>query len=243
MTPSRTTAVVTAGFFLVAAATAVVALALYQPLLGDPAYVLGSGADTQVLVGALLELLLAASCIGTAVTLYPVLRRQAHGAALGYVCGRLLEATVIVVGILAVLSVVTLRRQHGDGAAPDDEALVTAASSLVALHDWTFLVGPGLVIGVNTLLLATLVHRARLAPRWIALTGLVGGPLVSASSTAVLFGLYDQVSAVAGVAALPVTVWEMGLAVVLIVRGCRPDGALSPGSTPATRHFPSLTVP
>ena len=222
MTPSRTTAVVTAVFFLVAAITAMVALALYQPLLGDPSYVLGAGPDTRVFVGAFLELLLAASCIGTAVTLYPVLRRQAHGAALGYVCGRLLEAAVIVVGVLSVLSVVTLRRQHAGGAMTDDGALVTAASSLVALHDWTFLVGPGLVIGVNSFLLAAVVHRTRLVPRWIAVLGLVGGPLVLASSTAVLFGAYEQVSAPAMLAALPVFAWEMSLAGYLLVRGFRP---------------------
>jgi hypothetical protein len=222
MTPSRTTAVVTAVFFLLAAVTAIVALALYQPVLGDPAYVLGAGADDQVFVGALLELLLAASCIGTAVTLYPVIRRQAHGVALGYVCGRLLEATVIVVGVLGVLSVVTLRQQHAGGAARDDDALVTAASALVALHDWTFLVGPGLVIGVNSFLLASVMYRSSLVPRSIAVLGLGGGPLVLVSSVAVLFGAYEQVSATAMLAAFPVFVWEMSLAGYLLVKGFRP---------------------
>jgi hypothetical protein len=225
MTPSRTTAVVTAVFFLVAAGTAMAALALYQPLLDDRAYVLGPGTDTQVLIGAVLELLLAASCIGTAVTLYPVLRRHAHGPALGYVCGRLLEAVVIVVGVLAVLSVVTLRQQHAGGAGAEDGALVAAASSLVALHDWTFLVGPGLVIGVNSFLLAAVVHRAHLVPRWISVLGLVGGPLVLASSTAVLFGAYEQVSSTAMLAAFPVFAWEMSLACSLLTRGLRPAAA------------------
>ncbi len=222
MNRSRTSALVTAVFFLVAAGTAIVALALYQPPLRDPGYVLGAGADRQVLAGALLEMVLAASCIGTAVTLYPVLRRHAHGLALGYVCGRLLEAAVIVVGVLSVLSVVTLRQQHAAGGMPDDHALVAAASSLVALHDWTFLVGPGLVIGVNSFLLASVVFRSRLVPRWIAVLGLVGGPLVLASSTAVLFGAHEQVSATAMLAAFPVFAWEMSLAGYLLVMGFRP---------------------
>ncbi|MGY1730088.1 DUF4386 domain-containing protein [Geodermatophilus sp. SYSU D01045] len=219
MRESRGAAVVTGVFFLVAAVTAVAALALYQPLLGDPGYVLGAGADTQVRWGALLEVGLAAACIGTAVTAYPVVERHGRALALGYVCGRLLEAAVIVTGIVSVLAVVALRQ--GD----HDASLVGVARGLVALHDATFLVGPGLVIGVNTLLLATLVYRGRLAPRWIAVTGLVGGPVVFLSSTAVLFGLHDQVSAVAGLAALPVTVWEMGLAVYLIARGFRSPAA------------------
>ena len=212
-------ATVTGVFFLVAAAAAVAGLALYQPALSDPGYVLGSGRDGQVLLGGFLEVLLAASCIGTAVTLYPVLRREEESLALGYVCGRLLEAAVIVVGIVATLSLVTLRQS------PADDGLVAVARGLIAVHDWTFLVGPGLVIGVNSLLLAVLVHRSGLVPRWIARLGLVGGPLVFASSTAVLFGLYSQTSAVAGLAALPVAAWEMSLAVFLIARGFRAPAA------------------
>ncbi|MGY1778655.1 DUF4386 domain-containing protein [Geodermatophilus sp. SYSU D00804] len=223
MRESRGAAVVTGVFFLVAAVSAVAALALYQPLLGDPAYVLGEGADTQVRWGALLEVVLAAACIGTAVAAYPVVERHGRALALGYVCGRLLEAAVIVVGIVSVLAVVALR------SAGDDASSVAVARGLVALHDATFLVGPGLVIGVNTLLLAALVHRGRLAPRWIAVTGLVGGPLVFLSSTAVLFGVYEQVSVWGFLCAVPVTVWEMGLAVYLIARGFRTAPTPAPG--------------
>ena len=226
---ARGNAVSAGVFFLVAAVTAIVALALYQPLLSDPLYVVGAGADTQVLIGALLELLLAASCIGTAVSLHPIVKRQDPAIALGYVCGRLLEAAVIVVGIVSVLSVVTLRRSAGEA---DADVLVPVTRSLVALHDWTFLVGPGLVIGVNSLLLAWLMYRSGLVPRAIAVLGLVGGPLVLASSTAVLFGLYEQVSTVAMLAALPVFAWEMSLAVRLIVTGFEPSALRTLGTLP-----------
>ena len=205
-------------FFIVASVAAVAGLALYQPALGDTGYALGAGADGRVLLGGFLEVLLAASCIGTAVTLYPVVRRTEESVALGYVCGRVLEAAVISVGIVATLALVTLRQ---GAAGLDGDALQAVATALIALHDWTFLLGPGLVIGVNSLLLAWLVYRSELAPRWIAVLGLVGGPLVFASSTAVLFGAYEQVSAVAGLAALPVAAWEMCLAVFLIARGFR----------------------
>jgi hypothetical protein len=214
-----TRATVTGVFFLVAAATAVVALALYQPALSDPEYVLGTGADGSVLLGGFLEVLLAVSCIGTAVTLYPVLRQEEESVALGYVCGRLLEAAVITVGIVATLALVTLR------VSGDDEALVAVARALIAVHDWTFLLGPGLVIGINSTLLAWLMRRSGLVPRWITTIGLVGGPLVFVSSTAVLFGLYDQVSAIAGLAAVPVFLWEMSLAGRLIARGFTPAAA------------------
>ena len=206
----RGNAVAAGVFFVVAAVAAIAGLALYQPALTDPDYLLGAGADTRVLLGGWLEVLLAASCIGTGVALYPVVRRESESVALGYVCGRVLEAAIIATGIAATLSLVSLR---GTGTGPD------VARALVALHDWTFLLGPGLVIGVNSLLLALLVYRSRLVPRWIAVLGLVGGPLVFASSTAVLFGLVEDTSPWRFVAAVPVTAWEMSLAVRLIVRG------------------------
>lgn len=222
MGTTRPNAVAAGVFFLVAFAAAIAGLALYQPALSDPGYVLGAGADGQVLLGGFLELLLAGSCIGTGVALYPVVKRYGPSVALGYVCGRLLEAAIICMGIVATLSLVSLRQ---DAPAGDDEALTTAARTLIALHDWTFLLGPGLVIGVNSMLLAWLMLRSRLVPAWIARLGLAGGALVLASSTAVLFGLYAQKSAVALVAAIPVAAWELCLAVRLIVTGFTPPAA------------------
>ena len=218
MGTNRGNAVAAGWFFVVAFVAAIAGLALYQPALSDPAYVLGAGSDTRVLLGGFLELLLAGSCIGTGVALYPAIRQYGPSVALGYVCGRLLEASIICVGIVATLSLVSLRRA-GSG---DEEALTTAARTLIAMHDWTFLLGPGLVIGVNSMLLAWLMLRSGLVPRWIARLGLGGGALVLASSTAVLFGLYAQTSAVALVAAIPVAAWEICLAVRLIVRGFVP---------------------
>ena len=217
MGSTRRTAVVTGVFFLVAAFPAMAALALYQPVLGDADYVLGTGSDAGVRTGAFLEILVAISVAGTAITLYPVLRRQHAGFALGYVCGRLLEATLIVVGILSLLAVLTLRQEP----AGSDDGLLAVARSLVAVHDWTFLFGPNVALGVNTTLLAWLMLRSGLVPRWIPVLGLVAGPLIFASGTAVLAGLYDQVSVPGTVAALPVFAWEMSLAAYLLAKGFR----------------------
>lgn len=218
MDGSRRTAVVTGVFFLVAAFPAMGALALYQPVLADAGYVLGDGSDAGIRLGALLEVLVAISVAGTAITLYPVLRRQHHEFALGYVCGRLLEATLIVVGLIGLLAVLTLRQDP----AGSDDGLVAAARGLVAVHDWTFLLGPNVALGVNTTLLAWLVLRSGLVARWIPLLGLVAGPLIFASAVAVLAGLYEQVSVPGTVAALPVFAWEMSLAAYLLAKGFRP---------------------
>ncbi|MBQ0892329.1 DUF4386 domain-containing protein [Micromonospora sp. U56] len=225
MSPTRRTAVTAGVFFLITEIAAIAGLVLYRPALTDADYVLGAGADPRVLLGGFFELILVGAIVGTAVTLYPVVRRQHHAAALGYLCVRVLEAVVIVVGILSVLSVVTLRRDVAGTAGADDASLVTAARALVALHDWAFLLGPNVALGANSLLLALLLYRSRMAPRSITVLGLVGGPLICASATAVLFGLYDQVSTWGALAALPVFAWEVSLAGYLILRGFAPAAA------------------
>jgi hypothetical protein len=230
MTPTRRTATVTGVFFILAAVAAIAAKLLWIPVLSDASYIAGGGADARVLLGGFVEFLTAVGVAGTAVALYPVLRRYGHGITVGYLAGRILEAATIVLGLGAVLAVVTLRQDNAGAAGTDDGPLVAVQKSLVAVHDAMFLLGPGLIIGINSLLLASLMYRSRLVPRWIAIIGLVGGPLVFLSSTAVLFGVYEQVSGTAGLFAFPVFIWEMSLAVYLIVKGFTP-----PPTEPGTR--------
>src|SRR5438876_645440 len=165
--------------YLITHVTSVGAQILYGPILNNAGYITGSGPDTQVLVGAFFEVILALAIVGTAVALYPVVKRQNEGVALGYVGLRTLEAGIIAVGVLPLLTVVTLHMQHLTGTAGTDTAtLVTLGNALVAFNRWTTLVGPGLVCGVNTVLMAFLMYRSRLVPRFIPVLGLVGGPLV-----------------------------------------------------------------
>jgi hypothetical protein len=238
MDSKRRTATVTGVFFVVAAAAAIAAKLLWQPLLGDPEYVLGAGADATVLLGGFVEFFTAVTVIGTGVALYPVIKRQNEGLALGYAAGRLLEGVTIVVGLAAVMAVVALRQDNAGGAG-DDGTLVAVQESLVAVHDAMFLLGPGLIIGINSLVLAYVMYRSGLVPRWIAVIGLVGGPLVFVSSTAVFFGAYEQVSAFAGLGAFPVFLWEMSLAAYLLVKGFRPSAADGRTSRPEAALIPA----
>ncbi|UQX02722.1 DUF4386 domain-containing protein [Streptomyces sp. RerS4] len=208
MTPDRRTALVAGVLFLLTEVAAIAGLALYRPLLdGAP------GAGTRALVGVVCELVLVCAVVGTGAALFPVVRRWGEGPAIGYLCARALEAAVILVGVIAVLSLVTVRR---DAPAAGGEAVDVA---LVAVHDWTFLLGPNVALGLNTALLAYLMYRSRLVPRVIAVLGLVGGPLICASAVAVMFGLYDQLSPAGTLAALPVFAWELALAIRLLVKG------------------------
>ena len=240
MSSGRKTAVVAGVFFIVAAVAAVIGLALYGPVLHDTHYVLRtSGGDGRVLAGAICEIVLAISVIGTAVTLYPVVRREHEGLAIGYLAGRTVEAMVIITGIISLLSVVTLRQDLAGTPGADPGALVTVSRALVAVHDWTFLAGPGMAIGVNTLLLATLMYRSRLVPRAIAIIGLAGGPLVFLSAFGVLLGAWPQLSLAGSLPALPVAVWEMSLAVWMIAKGFRRSPA-AVGVRPAADPDPAL---
>jgi len=191
-------------------------LALYGPV-HDPNYIVGPGPDTSVLLGGILEIIVAFAGIGTAVALYPVVKRQNEGIAMGFVGSRVLEAATIVAGVACLLTIVTLRRA-GAGAG----ALATGRA-LVALYDRTFLLGQSLLPVVNALLLGSLLYQSRLVPRVLPLLGLIGAPLLLASDAATLFGLWGQMSSLAAIAALPIALWEFSLGVWLVVKGFNPS--------------------
>jgi hypothetical protein len=187
-------------------------LALYGQV-HDPDYIVGPGPDTPVIIGCILEIIVALAGIGTAVTLYPVVKKQNEGVALGFVGSRILEGATIFAGIVSLLAVVSLR-QSGLGA----NAVLTG-QALVAVYDRTFLLGQSFMPAVNALLLGSLLYRSRLVPRILPLLGLIGAPLLIAAQTAVMFGLIERLSPMTAIAALPIALWEFSLGVRLTVRG------------------------
>lgn len=215
-------------FFVITFVVSIPALLLCEPLLKHSNYILGSGADTSVALGALLEILPAIANIATAVVLYPIVKRQSQSISLGYVPSRTVESTVIVIGIVSVLSVVTLRKDVGGAGAAHGASLVLVRRSLVAIHDWTFLLGPAFCAGFGTgLLLGYLMYKSGLVPRGMALLGLIGAPLLFASATAIMFGAYKDGSRAAFLLALPETAWEASLGIHLIVKGFKPSPILA----------------
>ncbi len=180
-------------------------------------YILGNGPDTAVLVGVVLEFIVALAGIGTAVVLYPVAKRQNESVAMGFVGVRVLEGAAILAGIACLLAVVTLRQA---GAGPN--ALV-AGQALVALYDRSFFLGQSMLPVANALLLGSLLYHSRLVPRVLPMLGLIGAPLLLTSNVGVLFGLWDRVSAVTAIAVLPIAMWEFSLGVYLLVKGFRPS--------------------
>jgi hypothetical protein len=194
----------------------------YAPVLDDPRYIVGAGgADNSVAFGAFLELILIIANIGTAVVLYPIVRRQNEILALGYVTARILECVFIAVGIISLLTVVTLRQEAAAGA--DEASLVAVGESLVALHEWTRQLGPGFVVGIgNGLILGYLMYTSRLVPRGMAVLGLIGGPLIIVSGVGVLLGVLEE-GGVWQVGVIPEFLWELLLGIWPIVRGFNPS--------------------
>ena len=194
-------------------------------------YILGAGPDTAAIIGGILEIIVALAGIGTAVVLFPVLKKQNEGLALGLVASRVLEASTIFVGVAFLLSIVTLR-QAGAGA----DALVTS-HALAALYDRIFLLGQSFMPAVNDLLLGFLLYQSRLVPRVLSLIGIVGGPVLLVGYLAVLFGLIGQHAPLAGLSALPVALFEFSLGVWLVVKGFNPSAITSLFAKTATNEL------
>jgi len=203
--------------YLLTFVTSIAALLLFQPVLDDPAgYVANGGSDNWIFFGALLELLLIITNIGTAVVIYPIVRRQNPVLAIGYVTARIVECTFILVGILAVLSIVTLSQQNAGG----DEGAI--AYTLAALKDWTFILGPGFIVGWgNGLILGYLMYASGLMPRGLCWLGLVGGPLLILSGIATMFGGGHPHEWYQGIATIPEALWELALGIYPLIWGFR----------------------
>jgi hypothetical protein len=211
--------------YLITFVTSIPALALYETVLRHPvSYIAGAGHDKQVLLGALLELLLIIANIGTAVVIFPIVRRLNEELALGYVTARLVECTFILVGIVSMLGIITLRNQV---AGPSEG---TVAYTLAAIKDWTFLLGPGWVVGWgNGLILGYLMYRSGLVPRRAAWLGLVGGPLIIVSGTAVMFtGDHPSstLHSLQSIMTAPEFLWELFLGIYCTIWGFRRDAPI-----------------
>ena len=232
MSSTRKTALV-AGIFYLITFISIPTLALYGPIKNHQDWILGSGGHTAVLAGGFLEVIVALAGIGTAVTLYPVVKRQNESLALGFAAARVLEAGMIFAGVVSLLSLVTLRQDLGAAAGANTAALVTTAASHAAVYNWTFLLGQSLMPGINALLLGTLMYKSRLVPRIIPVIGLIGAPFLICTVIATLLGGFKLGSP--ELAALPVAAWELSLGVWLVVKGFRPSpitAAMDAASTP-----------
>ena len=200
---------------------------LYNPVLHPAKFMAGAGDDTRVRLGAVCEVFLIIANIGTALVVYPIFRRRFEVLSLGYVTARLMECTFIAIGIVSYLAVVSLHQKTGGVAAG---SLVNDARALVAVRNWTFVLGPGFVVGVgNGLILGYMMYRSGLMPRGLAILGLIAGPLICLTGLGVVLDAIPRGGSVQAIATIPEFVWELSLGIYPLVKGFRPSPILEAG--------------
>lgn len=210
--------------FIVTYVTSIAAKVAFYPPLFDGDYVTAPGQDTRVLWGAVSEAVLIIANIGTATFLWPVLKRQHESLAISYVAARIMESVFIAVGILSVLTVVSLRQTYAVADASTAAGLTVAGDAFLTLQEWTFGLGPNFVVGVgNGVILGYLMYRSRLVPRNLAVLGLVGGPLLVLAGAAAMLGFIELDGTWQILSAVPEFFWELGLGVYLVVKGFKPS--------------------
>jgi Domain of unknown function (DUF4386) len=226
MSAQRRISLAFGALYLITFATSISALILFQPVLDDPGgYIAGAGQDNRIYFGVLLELFLIIANLGTALVLIPLLKRQNEILTFSYVAARIMECVFILVGIIAVLAIVTLRQDS-----PDAGVL---AESLAAIKDWTFKLGPGFVVGIgNGLILGYLMYRSGLMPRGLTWLGMIGGPLQSLAGIGVLFDLYDAGAGIQGILTIPEIIWEFALGVYPLIWGFKSSAILAEAGRP-----------
>ena len=209
-------------FYLLTFAASIPALLLLDPVLSDPGYILGAGHDNQVLFACLLDVVTALTGIGSAVAVFPVVKRVNESMALGFVMSRMVEAAVILIGVVALLAVVGVRQDLAGTATADAASLATTGHALVTARDWTFLLGPGFMACLNAVLFGTLLFRSRLVPRVIPTIGLVGAPVLLTANLLTFLGQTTQTGSLTLLATVPIAVWELSVGFYLAFRGFRP---------------------
>ncbi|MEO6136879.1 MAG: DUF4386 domain-containing protein [Ginsengibacter sp.] len=211
MNSTRKTALL-AGVLYIITFVSIPTLTLYTSIHG-PDYILGNGPDTSVIIGGILEIIVALAGIGTAVVLYPILQKQNEGVAMGLIGSRILEASTIFMGVMFLLTVVTLRQTDAGAGA------LVNSRTLVIMYDRMFLIGQSFMPAVNDILLGFLLYQSRLVPRGLSLIGLIGGTILIAGDICVLFGLIGQHDPSTALFAVPVAVFEFSLGIYLIAKG------------------------
>lgn len=216
MTASRKTSL-TAGILYLLTFISIPTLSLYHEI-HQPNFILSSAPSNDVVLGSILELLMALACIGTALAFFPVLKKQNEMLALGFVAARILEATLIFAGVASLLTVLNLRSLGAE--------VQMVSRGLVMLYDRLFLISQSFIPAVNGLLLGTLLYQTRLVPRILPIIGIIGAFTLVAGDLAVLYGVYDQRAPIAGLSAVPIALWEFSLGIYLTFKGFKENAVI-----------------
>ena len=187
-------------FYFVAAVSAVIAVLLYQPILSEDWYRLAvNGSETAVLVGVMNDILLIVTAVGTAVMLFPYVRLWNEHSALAYLCFRFMEAVFIAIGVVSILGLLSLSTDYGAGHLANEETYHHIGSVLQSFHAWTFILGPNLMLGLNTLLYSYLLYKTEIVPKRLAVFGMLTAVMVFLAGLLDLFDIIGSFSTIKGI--------------------------------------------
>lgn len=233
----RRIATVTGWLWIVTFVTSIPArFILYAPILDEPSYVTGAGdvARTLLALGAVFELVLIISGVGTAVVPYSIHKRYSEVGAVGFVTARVMECVFIAIGIVSILAIVTLRQDAPSGTS------AALGQGLEAIYEWCFRIGPGFIVGVgNGLILGYMMYKSGLVPRRMAMLGLVGGPLLILAGVLVIFDVIEGSGPIQALMTIPEAIWELSLGIYLVAKGFRRDAPVLGDATVTVPDSPS----
>jgi hypothetical protein len=214
--------------YLLTFAGSIAAAFLVDPLLADPTYVASAGDDTRLALGAIFELVNILSCFGTAVAVFAIIRLEHEGLAIGFVATRLFEAGVLAVGVVAVMSVVTVHQAAA--VSSDPTAFVPVGQALAATRHWSLIIGPSMA-AFNALMFGTALYRARLVPRVIPALGIAGAPLLIAFAAGTMLGITGIGEPFQAIAVAPFFIWELAIGLWMTFKGFDPNAPILAGAT------------
>lgn len=222
MSFNKSNAKITGWLFIVAAVSSIIGLKLYDPILSDNNFIVSANNHyNQIIFGAINELILVASATGTGIMLYPLLKRYNESMGIGYLSFRMLEAVFIMIGLLSILTVLSISESYVDGAITDKANAQNLGLSFISLHKWTFMLGPNFILSINTFIYSFVFYKTKVIPPNLARLGLLASFLIMTAAILELFGVIQQISTWGILLALPIALYEMTLAIYLITKGTK----------------------
>ncbi len=221
---SKQRSTITGLFFILATLTAIVGAKLYDPILTTPDYLInGARYSSQIVMGAVFELVLAIANIGTGIMLFSFLKHYNESLGLAYLVFRLLEVVFILIGVISVLSLLSLSYSFADVNSGNGNTYYLIGTSLKSIHSWTVLLGPHFMLGVNTFVYSLAFYKSGLVPKRLAFLGIFGAILIFTAALLLMFSAIPMLSGAHILLTIPVASYEMVLAAWLIVRGFNVD--------------------
>jgi len=228
MNSNRKTAIIVGALYIIALSSAMVRSVLLDTILDAPGYLINlSSNESDVKIGVLLLFIMGAAIPSIAIVIYPILKKQNIGLALGYVGARIIEFVLFVITVISVLTLFTLSEEYVKAGAPDDSYFQSLGILLLVVRDWAWNIFWPITLGLATLIFYYLLYQSKLIPRWLSIWGFIGAILALAGGVLSYFGYIRTLSTIYNLLLLQIALQEMVMALWLIIKGFDPSAIAS----------------